>query len=58
VEKSQENSVDLLKKQKYPFSKTETRKVKQVLSGGVVPVEGYKERVKEAECSRNLCTYV
>jgi hypothetical protein len=21
-------------------------------------VEGYKERVKEAECSRNLCTYV
>jgi hypothetical protein len=41
--------IAILSKQKFLFSKTENMKIKQVLSGGVVPVGGgrYKERVKE-----------
>jgi hypothetical protein len=39
--------IAILNKQKYLFSKMENRKVKQVLSDGLVPVGGggYKERV-------------
>jgi hypothetical protein len=39
--------IDILNKQKCLFSKTENRKVKQVLSGGWYQCEGggYKERV-------------
>jgi hypothetical protein len=46
--------------QKIRFFQTENRKVKQVLSGGWYQWEGggYKERVKEAECSRNIMCYV
>jgi hypothetical protein len=38
------------------FSKTENRKVKQVLSGELVPVGGggHKERVQEGEYGRNV----
>jgi hypothetical protein len=46
----------ILKKQRCLFPKTENRKVKQVLFGGWYQWEGrgYKERVKEAECSGNI----
>jgi hypothetical protein len=44
--------VATLNKQKCLFSKLEDRKVKQVLSGGVVPVGGggHKERMEEGDC--------
>jgi hypothetical protein len=41
-----------------PFIKK--RQIKQVLSGGLVPVggEGYKERVKESDFGGTICTHV
>jgi hypothetical protein len=45
----------ILNKQKCLFSKTENRKVKQVLSGNWYEcVGGYNEMVKKAECSKNI----
>jgi hypothetical protein len=42
------------------FTKTENRKVKQVLSRRLAPVRGggYKERVKEVNMMEMLCTHV
>jgi hypothetical protein len=60
MEMSQETpSVAILNKQKCLFSKTEDRKVNQVLTGGWHSGRGgYKERVKEGEHGGILCTRV
>jgi hypothetical protein len=58
--KEMSQCVTIINKQKCPFFKMKDRKVKEVLSGGLVAVGGgrHKERVEEVNMMEALCTHV